>query len=213
MAKDLTGSRFGKLEVLSTTSDLSVAGSYKHALWFCKCDCGNTKYIPHTTLVSRKVQSCGCLSKRHGMCDTRPYNIWMAMKCRCNGTGGERSKYYHGKGITYDPRWEDFNNFWEDVGADYCDDLELERIDVAGNYCKSNCTWVSHGQQVINRGVQVNNTSSRTGVRKPKDNDKWVATIQIRGVAIHLGSFSDFNEAVKAREAAELKYFGFIKKG
>ena len=209
--KDMTGERLGKVLVLSPTMDLSTPNISLMLEWSCLCDCGEYRKFPHKLVVGRKIKSCGCIRKKHGMSGTRFHEIWMAMKARCNGTAGEMSKYYNGKGITYCKEWESFNNFLTDMKEGYNDNLELERLDVSGNYCKENCTQVTHGEQVINRGQQVNNTSGRTGVRMPKNNPKWVASIQIDGKAIHLGSFSLFEDAVKAREDAELKYFGFVK--
>lgn len=211
--KDMTGERLGKVLVLSPTMDLSIPNISLNLEWKCVCDCGEYKVFSHKSVVGKKIKSCGCIRKKHGMSGTRQHEIWMAMKYRCNGTGGKMSMYYSGKGITYDPLWEDFTNFWRDMEIGYADNLELERIDVNKGYSKDNCTWVTHGEQVINRGIQVNNTSGRTGVRMPKNNSKWVATIQFQGTVIHLGSFSSFEDAVKARQEAELKYFGFVKEG
>ena len=39
----------------------------------------------------------------------------------------------------------------------------------------------------------------------------WVADIGYEGKTIHLGKFDNFEDAVNAREAAELKYYGFTK--
>ena len=41
--------------------------------------------------------------------------------------------------------------------------------------------------------------------------NKWRVNIHRNNVSYYLGLYSDFKEAVKVREAAELKYFGFIK--
>jgi hypothetical protein len=47
------------------------------------------------------------------------------------------------------------------------------------------------------------NTSGRIGVWWHKRNKKWVAEIRTAGRKNHLGSFSSFDEACRAREAAE----------
>lgn len=52
---DLTGKRFGRLEVLSRHS---VARESK---WLCRCDCGKEIVIGQNGLVSGKNISCGCL--------------------------------------------------------------------------------------------------------------------------------------------------------
>ena len=44
------------------------------------------------------------------------------------------------------------------------------------------------------------------GVRWHKKANKWVAGIHHKGKNVHLGLFVDFDEAVKARKEAEIKY-------
>jgi hypothetical protein len=44
-----------------------------------------------------------------------------------------------------------------------------------------------------------------------KSKNKWRARISTETKEIHLGIFETFEEAVAAREAAELKYYGFNK--
>src|SRR5262249_31501375 len=54
--KDLTGQRFGRLEVLSR------AGSDKHgrALWLCRCRCLATIEASTSALRQGRIGSCGC---------------------------------------------------------------------------------------------------------------------------------------------------------
>lgn len=58
-AKDLTGRKFGRLEVVERAG----VDENKRATWLCKCRCGNTKIISAKDLHSRKVYSCGCLRR------------------------------------------------------------------------------------------------------------------------------------------------------
>ena len=60
----------------------------------------------------------------------------------------------------------------------------------------------------MNRGLQSNNASGATGVYWHKQSSKWVAFIQNNRKHIHLGSFENFEDAVKARKDGEEKYFG-----
>ena len=66
--KDLTGQRFGRLEVLKldhkqqkvNKNDIKTGNVY---YWLCKCSCGNFKIIRGTHLTNGLIQSCGCLQK------------------------------------------------------------------------------------------------------------------------------------------------------
>lgn len=60
----------------------------------------------------------------------------------------------------------------------------------------------------INKAPQSNNTSGHVGVIKSRG--KWVAQIKIYGQKTYLGSFDTFEDACKAREAAELEIFAPI---
>lgn len=56
LVNDLTGQRFGMLEVVRR------AENNKHgcAVWLCKCDCGAEKKISGNHLVTGNTASCGC---------------------------------------------------------------------------------------------------------------------------------------------------------
>ena len=56
----LVGQRFGKLLVLSRTDKRNNAG---YIMYKCKCDCGNTCYVPSLYLTHGITRSCGCLRK------------------------------------------------------------------------------------------------------------------------------------------------------
>ena len=60
-----------------------------------------------------------------------------------------------------------------------------------------------------NRRVGKNNTSGAIGVMWYPTKNKWIARIKVKGRSIYLGLFSNFDDAVLARKAAELKYFTF----
>ena len=59
-----------------------------------------------------------------------------------------------------------------------------------------------------NRNIARNNTSGVTGVYFRNDSNQWRAMIKVDGKMIGLGHYLNFEDAVKAREEAEIKYFG-----
>ena len=57
-----------------------------------------------------------------------------------------------------------------------------------------------------NRCLPITNTSGRIGVYWHKPCGKWQARITGNGKNLHLGLFDNFEDAVYAREQAEVKY-------
>lgn len=78
---------------------------------------------------------------------------WQNMKYRCNKPNNNRYKYYGGRGITYDPRWEDYDVFLADMGRKPPSPprYTLDRINNNGNYNKANCRWATYIQQNNNK--------------------------------------------------------------
>ena len=73
---------------------------------------------------------------------------------------------------------------------------------------KSNLEIVNQSQNSMNRSLAKNNTSGIVGVSWSKLEQKWKAYIKINQQMIHLGTFTDKEDAIVARKNAELKHFG-----
>lgn len=58
--QDLTGNKYGKLEVLSYAGMGSNA-KQRYSQWLCRCDCGNTCVAPGYMLQAGRKKSCGCI--------------------------------------------------------------------------------------------------------------------------------------------------------
>lgn len=69
----------------------------------------------------------------------------------------------------------------------------------------TNLRDVSQQVNTLKRVKAITNTSGRTGVY-PAKSGKWIARIYVMGKQINLGTFSCFDDAVKAREEAEQMY-------
>jgi hypothetical protein len=149
---DVVGQRQGRLEILQ------FVGYGHHALYRCRCDCGNELIIDRANLVGGNQQSCGCLrdedtAKRltkHGRFKTREFNSWRAMKERCLNPKSCNYEWYGARGITICERWMAFSNFFADMGQ--CPPgHSIERKDVLGNYEPNNCIWLPKRDQAKNR--------------------------------------------------------------
>lgn len=78
------------------------------------------------------------------------------------------------------------------------------------NNQRDNLRPATHSQNMWNRKKQTNNTSGHVGVYRV--GDKYRARIRFHGKLIHLGCFDTYEEAIKVRKEAEIKYFGeFIR--
>lgn len=71
----------------------------------------------------------------------------------------------------------------------------------------ANLRDVSSRQNLQNAGKRSNNTSGCPGVSWYKQNSKWVAQITHNYKHTHLGYFTDIEEAIAARKAAEKLYW------
>ena len=147
------GARYGKLVVI---------GDGIGALWVCQCDCGGLKVTTSKQLNSGKTASCGCLAsavlaarnKTHGLSKSASYRSWKDMRSRCYNPNDSDYKDYGGRGIAVCARWQDFANFYQDMG-DRPRGLTVDRINVNGNYEPSNCRWATLTTQANNKRTNV----------------------------------------------------------
>lgn len=73
---------------------------------------------------------------------------------------------------------------------------------------KSQLRLATRSQNSMNCKVKSTNTSGVTGVSWDKDRNKWIANIKVNYKNIYLGCYDNIKDAIKARQDAEIKYFG-----
>lgn len=150
------GTKINRLTIIKR-----VATKKSGVYYLCRCDCEKETVVYCASILDEKTKSCGCYkrdllnnhNKSHNLGKTRQYAIWNGVMQRCFNPKRDVYRYYGGRGITCDPRWKKFVNFWEDMKDTYSDELTLDRINNDGNYCKENCHWVT-------MTVQMNNMTS-----------------------------------------------------
>ncbi len=155
---DMTGHVYGDLTVIE------LAGRKTHrTLWKCRCVCGGETIVNREWLRNGKSRDCGCHAQAdrerrhipHGHTTngrwTPEYSAWKNMIFRCENPNYKHYRDYGGRGITICMRWNNFQNFFADMGEKPSREYSLDRIDVNGNYEPSNCRWATQQQQVLNR--------------------------------------------------------------
>ena len=76
------------------------------------------------------------------------------------------------------------------------------------NNTRSNLRIVTPQQNALNKDTKGIGNNKRMGVTFDKRHNKWLAKIQVDKKEIYLGMYNTEEEAIKAREEAEIKYFG-----
>ena len=155
--KDELGKVFNRLTVIGRFN--SIKGK---ARWLCRCSCGNKLIVTGDSLRQGRVGSCGCFRKdhsklaklTHGMSGTSTYRSWQEMWIRCTEPSAISFQNYGGRGIKVDSRWEQFENFFADMGI-RPKGTSLDRIDNDADYSPENCKWSSKTEQARNKRNNV----------------------------------------------------------
>lgn len=154
--KNYKGQRQGRLTFIR----IHHQNQEGRAIWFCKCDCGNT-------CLTRRggSKSCGCIQRefltrtnpqraiKHGLSKSPEYAIWSGMLTRCYNPSATHYADYGGRGIKVCKRWrgeQGFQHFYADMGP-RPEGKSLDRKNNNGNYTPSNCKWSTQRTQALNR--------------------------------------------------------------
>ncbi len=161
---DLAGQRFGRLVAVS------IAFRRNGAYWLCECDCGGTNVVRAGLLRNGTVASCGCGSREQAKLNCQKWwrrneripaelrrslkDCYSNMVRRCTDPSNNRWECYGGRGITVCNEWigiDGRRRFYDwALQAGYDKGLQIDRIDVNGNYTPENCRFVDAVVQANN---------------------------------------------------------------
>lgn len=212
----LVGEKFGKWTVLSYEG----RGKTRAFLYKVRCDCANESISDKIALTRGKSTQCrSCARKvscsgsknpahKHGYSSTshpyfRVYTAWCTMKSRCYREKDNNFIRYGAKGITVCDEWlESFEVFLNDMGLPD-EGYTLDRIDVYGNYCKSNCRWADIDTKKNNcrrsvyyehEGIKLSETQWARKLELSRNKFMWwVRKKGIQWVIDHLESLKSSN--------------------
>ena len=192
--------------------------------WLCKCHCGKLFTTLVASLKTGSTKSCGCYRDKlcrergsaNGLSKHYLYRTYRNMINRCTSIENGSYEQYGGRGIRVCDRWlepegQGFLNFLEDMG-ERPEGASLDRVNTNGDYSPTNCRWTDAGTQSFNQRKQITSGTVRVGVRYDPLYNKWRSSINFKGKAYHLYYGPSLELAIKAREEAELKYYGEVYK-
>lgn len=95
--------------------------------------------------------------KLHGGKGTKLYQVWCAMKQRCENPNSKQYKWYGAKGVSVCAEWEhDYAAFRDWAYSNgYKEGLTIDRVDTSGNYCPQNCRWATKKEQANNQTTTI----------------------------------------------------------
>ncbi|MDA7491201.1 hypothetical protein N9A81_01890 [Synechococcus sp. AH-707-M23] len=136
-ALDLTGQRFGRL---IATECLGSINGYRY--WAVLCDCGNEELVPTGKLNNGHTKSCGCLMKESSS------RIGKSKLRHGGRKGGKSSAEYaawswlrHSDVAENVPEWNDFQQFFKDIGWKPAPEYQLRRRDIRKPHGPTNTYW------------------------------------------------------------------------
>lgn len=198
----LIGQRFGKLTVIEQLPSTKTG----QRRWRCICDCGGEHIATTSNLTHGKTTNCGC---------KKSPDLTGKVFGRLTVIG--RSDKRNPRGARTTPMWE---------CRCECGNITYKATDTLTNPDESMCQECKGriGAEIARQsagfvgGTQISriknmtliatNTSGCRGVYYDKKTNKYRARLKFKGKIMNFGSYTNFEDAVKARQAAEQEYFG-----
>jgi len=153
--------KYNNLTLIKTFNGKYRPGNGYRKMGLFKCDCGNESIKDYHAVKcgnNKSCMECGRVRTtnamiKHNLVDHKLYRKWQDMLNRCRNKNVDRFKHYGGRGIKVCEEWvNDFKTYYEwCIFNGWQDGLQVDRIDVNGNYDPSNCRIVKPVEQGFNK--------------------------------------------------------------
>ena len=224
---DLTGRIFSRLKVKQCDNTKT-----NRTYYICQCICGNVISVAASQLLNGHTKSCGCLqkekvyelNKNKKKCNqydltSQPYGV-----CYASNTGQAILFDKEDYDLIKDYCWRVdacgyvVTSVKNNLTGKYNQIIKLHRllmscpIDYVVDHMntnkldnqKHNLRVCRQNENVKNHNVSKTSKTGISGVNWNNANQNW----RVRIGNINIGSYKNFDDAVKARKEAEEKYFG-----
>lgn len=186
----------------------------------CRCDCGTVKEVYYRSLEKGQSLSCGChrgdkqKAKARDLTGMRFGKLFVLRRDESRKVGG--NSYWICECDCGNRKSIVDKSLVKDGGTRSCGcdqrkvASETGRKTVAGNaraQIERNMAYRTNFQVIESQNLPKNNTSGHKGVYWDESRGMWQAYIHIHRTRKFLGRYYDYEDAVKARELAEEKYF------
>ncbi|MBQ2408074.1 MAG: hypothetical protein IJH34_04935 [Romboutsia sp.] len=208
--KDLTGSKIGKLMIL----DRKIENN--NIFYYCKCDCGNKKWIRSENLTKKQpTLSCGCLSKetcfRAKDITNNRYGRLVAIKSTFIKSKVNGAIIWECKCDCGDIVYVTLSDLQRGVKSS-CGCLKQEQLKLNGKkvgqaHIDKHIVADTNLQIIRSNKPTKNNTSGHKGISWDNERKKWKAIIHFKKKRYYLGRYDKKEDAIKARQEAEERFF------
>ena len=211
--ENFIGKKFARLTIIAIAPLEFFDNGSKKSMVMCRCDCGNIGKYHFTRVKCGHIKSCGCYKSEihqqthttHNRTNTPLYNVWRGMKARCHRKNDPGYKHYGGRGIRVCDRWiNDPEAFmaWA-LANNYSKGLDIDRINVDGDYEPDNCRFVT--RSVNNKNRRSSRIYQYNG--KTKSLSEWAKIFNIKYGTLYKRMYGGlkFEEAININNNSTLR--------
>ncbi len=209
LAKDRIGEHHGLLEI----KDWKREGDRTY--FYCRCACGNEKWIRADLVIDGTTTSCGCRSNETQF---KPVDLTGRKFGRLKAIRPTEKRDKHNNSVIWlcecccgnMVEVAESRLIKEEVRSCGCLAKEIQQQSIKKAQKRRAEAFLVEGTDLLmlkrNKPIK-SNKSGVTGVSFDTSRQKWRAQIGFQGKNMILGTFNTMEEAVKARKDAEALYF------